>query len=516
MLKKKNKIIIIFLFSIISSIPLFFNKNLLMSDDILFHISRIHGVFDNIKIGKIIPVYYNYLNNFGYANGLFYPDLFLYVPALLIKLGLNINISTKIFIYLINLSSLISMYICVKTITKNEKRSLLAIFLYSMSFYKVVCIFQRGALGEALGFIFIPLIILGLYEIFYDDEKKGFFLVIGLFGLISSHLITSYILVLMIIIFTIINIKKLKEKQRTKSLIFNITFSILITSYFWLPLIEQLLSQEFNLESNINIYSNITPLYLLITDIPITLKEWFPAGIGIIYYLFIILNYKKLKQDKFIKTLITIVIILLALTSLEILWKIPIIYKTLKIIQFPWRTYTLLTSVAIIIFSIKCEKNKYLKISKKYIVIVYLLNCFILFFNNPIKEQINNYNIMLGEYLPKEVVKNNSINNYNNKLKYHFENNILKIEIKKEQNIELPLIYYKGYKACGKENCYDIHKTENGLIGINNLEKKDIITVYYQGTKIYKISKYTSIIGIITYIFINMEKKYLLKKNNML
>lgn len=509
MLKKKNKIIIIFLFSIISSIPLFFNKNLLMSDDILFHISRIHGVFDNIKIGKIIPVYYNYLNNFGYANGLFYPDLFLYIPALLMKLGLTITLSTKIFIYIINLSALISMYTCIKTITKNENKSILSVFLYSMSFYKIVCIFQRGALGEALGFIFIPLIILGLYEIFYDNEKKGFYIVIGLFGLISSHLITSYITILIIIIFTIMNIKKLKEKDRLKSLIFNITFSMIITSYFWLPLIEQLLSQEFNLESNINIYSNITPLYLLITDIPVTLKEWFPAGIGIIYYLFIILNYKKLKQDKFIKTLILIIIILIFLTSLNILWKIPIIYKTLKIIQFPWRTYTLLTCISIIIFSIKCEKNKYLKISKKYIVAVYILNCFILFFNNPIKEQINNYTIMLGEYLPKEVVKNDSTKTYNNKLKYDFENNILKIENKNEQNIELPLIYYKGYKACGKEKCYDIHKTNNGLIEINNIEKKDTIKIYYEGTKIYKISKYISMIGIITCIFINMTKKYL-------
>jgi len=105
MKKKINKkiIFIIFILSLLSIIPLFYSDTIVFGHDTLFHLNRVAGVLENIKIGKIIPVYFKYLNGLGYANGLFYPDFFLYIPALLSLITKDIIISYKIFLYIIKL-----------------------------------------------------------------------------------------------------------------------------------------------------------------------------------------------------------------------------------------------------------------------------------------------------------------------------------------------------------------------------------------------------------------------------
>ena len=65
---------------LLSSVNIF-RSGLIAGDDINFHIHRIMAIVDNIKIGRYVPVYFNYLNGFGYGN-VFYPDLFLFIPAL--------------------------------------------------------------------------------------------------------------------------------------------------------------------------------------------------------------------------------------------------------------------------------------------------------------------------------------------------------------------------------------------------------------------------------------------------
>ena len=40
--------------------------------DLTFQLSRISSIAESFKLGEIPRVYLNYLNNYGYANGLFY------------------------------------------------------------------------------------------------------------------------------------------------------------------------------------------------------------------------------------------------------------------------------------------------------------------------------------------------------------------------------------------------------------------------------------------------------------
>ena len=482
-----------------------FRVGIVYADDLSFHFYRIMAIVDNIKIGKYVPVYFNYLNGFGYANGLFYPDLFLIIPAFLNYIGLHITTAYKIFVILINFAAIYTMYLCTYKISKEKKCAYIGMTLYAISNYRLIDFIERGSLGEMLSFIFIPLVILGLYEILYDAEKQGYYLSIGLSGLCSSHVISFYITCIFTIVILIINIRQLRDKKRLKSLIINIILPMLITMHFWLPMIEQIVSDKFNFSVNVKIFENIVPLVALFIDYPLVkiFKVYLPAGIGLMYYIYMIKMIKQSKKDKFMLTITSMGIISIIFCSVKILWKIDIVYRILSFIQFPWRFYMFATIFFIISFStmIKDVKiNKTMKIYFSYTVIICILNI-ILHFNvftliGPISTEI-----MMGEYMPENATIETIIN-YNSKdITYERDNNILNVTIiKNKETVELPLLYYKGYKACN-EKCYEVFKTENGLVGVKINNEKTGLKVWYNGTKIYNITKNISIAGVIILIY---------------
>lgn len=505
--KKIYFLIFIIILTLISSLNLF-HKGIIFNHDINFHLHRIIALKENLDIGKHIPVYFNYLNGFGYGNGLFYPDIFIYIPAILLKTGFSLEISFKLFIILINLFAILGIYICVKRITKKDYCSYLAMILYACSTYRLIDLVERGALGEILSFVFLPLLILGIYEILYGENKKGHYLTIGLSGLCFSHIISFYLACIFLMLIILINYKKLKEKERIKSLLKNIIFSILITINVWAPMFEQFIDNKFNIISTNSIDENIISFPYLFIDImiPYLTNIWFPPGIGIFYFIIIIIYIKLVKakkiNDKFLLTMFILGIISLLMTSFKLIWKIDIIYHIFKVIQFPWRFYMFETIFLVIATSIfiKYYKNeKIIKLIIIYSLIIYISNS-ILYFNNIYTNKPIDDQIMLGEYLPKDfnqnIIKeyqNNSINVNKQKGK-----TLIKI-IDNKENIEVPLIYYKGYKACDNKKCYKVYKTENNLVGVKIDKNTKQLNVYYNGTKIYNVTKYISICGILLY-----------------
>ena len=82
-IENKKDIIILIISAIVISLPLLY-PGIVQGHDLRFHLSRIMGLSENILNGDFLAyVHGNYLNNYGYANGLFYCNLFLYFPALL-------------------------------------------------------------------------------------------------------------------------------------------------------------------------------------------------------------------------------------------------------------------------------------------------------------------------------------------------------------------------------------------------------------------------------------------------
>ena len=91
---KKSKIIItvivLALIAVLATVSSIFGVG--ERDDIRFHLWRIEAIKYGLQNG-IFPVrmYGLLLDNAGYASGIYYPDLFLYIPAVFRILGLNIE-----------------------------------------------------------------------------------------------------------------------------------------------------------------------------------------------------------------------------------------------------------------------------------------------------------------------------------------------------------------------------------------------------------------------------------------
>lgn len=532
---KKNTIIFILILTLIASIPVFIFPGIKKGDDTYFHLSRISAIADNIKNFKFFKgVYPGYFNDYGYANGLFYPDIFLYIPAIITALGIKVINSYKIFLILINFLSILSIYISIKGISKNKYSSILGCTIYAFASYRLVDMYERAALGETLAFIFMPLIIYGIYEIIFKDKKKFYILTIGMTGLILSHVVSTYIIGIILLILCVINIKQLLKEKRYIYLIIAALITLLITSFFLLPMLEQMMSQTFyyNNTSNISEFDlskRTVPIYLLFLEIPnlrkvILKKYWVPSGIGII---FIYLIYKKLKhkeiKDKFINESFVISIVFLLLTTLTPIWKLNIIKKLLYMIQFPWRFYMIPTLLLTISGSILISKINESKRLLKNVFIISSISLISMFVISILPKRIKNiveYDASYAEYLPievdKEYIKNRGkIITSNNEIETKFTKigTTMNIDFKQNETntyMELPLIYYKGYESKMDKQNLETFKTQNGLLGIKiNDIKTGTINVQYKGTKLSQIAKIISLISVLIFIpYIIKEVKH--------
>lgn len=525
--KKRNIFLFLLLLAIISSITLFLIPNMSRGHDLTFHLSRILAIKDNLKLGIIGgSIYPNYLSGYGYANPLFYPDIFLYIPAALSYLGISIIDSYKIFLFLINIASICTMYISVKGITKNKKTALIGAIVYGFASYRLVDMFTRAALGETLAFIFAPLVIYGMYEIIYDDYKKFYILVIGMTGLILSHLISTYLIGIVLVIMCLLNIKKLfKDKKRISYLVIAALITVLLTSYFVLPMLEQMISGKFSfndLSETSKLLKRALPIWSIFIEFPfhILSKMWIPSGIGIGFLILVYYYIKSFKKcSRFVHfCFISSIVFLLCATNL-FPWNL--FQGILSPIQFPWRFYLIavvLLSIggSVLLSEIKIDLDKQFK--KVFLVcLIPVISVVIVNFCEINVKDFNQYEISFGEYMPsqadkKYILARGDVITTNNPLVHSYSRNGLKLNIKfsdntGNNNLELPLLYYKGYVANLNGQKIDIYETNNGLVGLDISQESGTIIVNYAGTSIQCISKIISFITLLTFISILIIKK---------
>ena len=105
----------------LSTLTIFIKNGNVYADDIVFHTNRILGIAEALKGGQFPVKYYpNWYNGAGYFSSIFYGDIFLYIPALLVIIGLPIKISYYIFVFLILIAIYISFYFLMKKFTQNK------------------------------------------------------------------------------------------------------------------------------------------------------------------------------------------------------------------------------------------------------------------------------------------------------------------------------------------------------------------------------------------------------------
>ena len=130
----------------------YLNGSNVYSHDIGFHLNRINGLAEGIGVFDIPHLIdFNMLRGVGYATPLFYPELFLFIPAMLMSIfGINIMTMYKIILILISYFTLFFMYLSLKRMFKKETLAYFGSIIYTFSLYRMVNMFVRGALRRVI------------------------------------------------------------------------------------------------------------------------------------------------------------------------------------------------------------------------------------------------------------------------------------------------------------------------------------------------------------------------------
>ena len=176
---------------LLASLPLGFDT-VLDGNDLYYQFNRITGIQEALKSGQLpVKIHSTLLHGYGYGSPIFYPEYFLYIPALLGCAGVSLVNCYKVLVLMINAGTAAVAYVSFSGVLRSKRTGLAASLLYTLSVYRLIDIYTRSAIGEALAMVFLPLVIWGMYELFLGDRRKWYLSALGLTGIMQSHVLTT-------------------------------------------------------------------------------------------------------------------------------------------------------------------------------------------------------------------------------------------------------------------------------------------------------------------------------------
>lgn len=508
--------------------PYFHGAGIITNVDGTFHISRLQESYLSLKSGNLFGIFPDVMTQafgkIGYPQNLFYP-IFIVAPEAIIHVIIkNGYFSYYIFLMIINFCIFISMYLCSARISKSKFAGIVSALVYGFFQYKIHVMFYQGDLAESIVFIFLPIVVYGLYELLVKDYHKWWILSVGMALIMLTHVLSTFLASIMVLFsLGLLFFSHDDYKDKFKRLLFTILagiIAILLSCAFLIPFI-----QDYKFAGKMNIgtallYDNAMPIQNMVFNFLPNQGPGFGVGIGIIGALVIISSifvWKKLSL--FYKYVTFEAIVFLLLVSNFFPWQL--VQTQLKFIQVPYRLL-LLATVLIGLMSgqcilILCRKfstnkkvifvsgltlfslcisfasNEYVKMNPGSLVTYYISK------NNDGMNTMANSQVF--DYLPKTtksiepyLVKHSirGINNDNKDMKQlrwytSYDQIHYKLVAKKSfANITIPNIYYPGFHAYVNNKEVPIKVDKNKAInipvqkGINNIDivyKKTIIQI---------------------------------------
>ncbi len=178
-IRKKEYVyyIIIILVALVLCAPLY-TKGFIESHDGVYHFSRNYATNKAILSGQVPPlIVSNFCKGFGYGWNIFYPPLETYISGLFSLFVSSLD-AMKLTIIIAMIISGISMFKLIEKVTGNKDMALITAVVYISSTYFLSNIYCRMAVGEIISYMFLPILLYGLYDIFYDKGNENYYLTI--------------------------------------------------------------------------------------------------------------------------------------------------------------------------------------------------------------------------------------------------------------------------------------------------------------------------------------------------
>ena len=238
------------LLSVIGSV-LFMSGYLPSGADTGYHLERVESVAYSIRDG-VFPIRLEafYPFGYGYANGLFYCDLSLYIPGFLRFLGFPVQSAYNIFGIVCVVAGNITSYYCFKRIFKNSYIGMLGAVLNNLAMYHVFDTVIRGGTGYIVASVLFTVLLYGYYRLFSEDNRLPEYksvwipISIGYTGIICSHMLSLEISALWTVIVLLTVIPKVFRKNTLLELLKALGAVIVFNAWFIIPFIDYYLSEN--------------------------------------------------------------------------------------------------------------------------------------------------------------------------------------------------------------------------------------------------------------------------------
>ena len=234
---RRGKLILIGLAVLIASGPAL-KDTVCIGHDTTFHLVRLCNLADGLAAGQF-PVRiggFSY-NGYGAITSVFYPDIFLYGPALLMNWGASLQYAVNVFFIAVNAASAWAMYAAAKRMFGDAWAAVCASVLYTLSIYRVSDVFTRYAFGEMTAMVFLPLFILGLYEVVLGDRRRWVLLGVSAACIALSHMLSTLICALAAAGMCVLFIVKLVRERRLTSILKAAALALALCAFQLVPFV---------------------------------------------------------------------------------------------------------------------------------------------------------------------------------------------------------------------------------------------------------------------------------------
>ena len=235
---RRGRLILIGLSVLIASGPAL-KDTICIGHDTTFHLVRLCNLADGLAHGQF-PVRlggFSY-NGYGAITSVFYPDIFLYPFAQLMNLGASLQYAANLFFIAVNIGSAATMYAAAKRIFQEEWAAVCASILYTLSIYRVSDVFTRYAFGEMTAMVFLPLFMLGLYEVVLGDKARWKLLGVSAACIYLSHMLSTLICALTAVGMGALFIVKIVRERRLMPIVKAVCLAGALCAFQLVPFIQ--------------------------------------------------------------------------------------------------------------------------------------------------------------------------------------------------------------------------------------------------------------------------------------
>lgn len=187
-------VLLMLLLAVIAVIPAFTGHYYNASSDAFYHLDRFENIYQALKSGHL-PSLFNFAyspsnSRVGVAINAIYPwipGLVFVLPRFLIA---DPIVALAVGFVILNLLTMLSARVLMKTLTKHDWLIWFGIILYQFNNFHFVDLYTRSAFGESFAYAWLPLVVAGVIQINEKRPSGKYWLGLGMGMIINSHVLT--------------------------------------------------------------------------------------------------------------------------------------------------------------------------------------------------------------------------------------------------------------------------------------------------------------------------------------